>query len=375
MHNEDRDRSSKHQAHYVSERETESEVFQGENNALLCHADKVEAFFLNNSTNSLLLPEIFPELKKHWAKLFHLNWRTEKNSWNWTVNGWNDEVRLTFQGPIRDIPDGAWPETLFSPRHLSDLDWYSRRGWSAVLRITDKKKRCPATYCGYLTEVFALLESSGIMEKPRTIEIALDSYEEELTEYVKHYTYLWKSNPLDLCHWVNEAFCPGGSPDGTHTEYSMLKTFRNSCGENRRQNTSRRELVCYPNREHGFYRVELRLGSRYLSEFYGSNAYHNAIESSAVSPLIRQYQLKEPSRTLDLLGFIPYFVRQHLTFGSIHLEELNRKRPATRFLELEGRSIRDQRYQLAKIGLRPSIQSQRIPPIRFLLPEQVADAS
>ena len=375
MHNEDRDRAGKHQAHYVSERETELGVSEGDHNALLCHPDKIETFFINNTRNSLLLPKVFPELKRCWAKLFHLNWRTEKNSWNWTVNGWNDEVRLTFQGPIRDVPDGPWPQTLFSLQHLSDLNWYNRRGWSAIMRITDKIKRCPATYCGYLTEVFALLESSGVMEKPRTIEIALDSYEEELTEYVQNSTYLWRSNPLDLCHWVNGGFCPGGSPDGTHSEYGMLKTFRNSCGENRRQNTSRRELVCYPNLEHGFYRLELRLGSRYLSEFYGSNAYHNAIESSAVSPLIRQYSVEQPSRTLDLLGFIPYFVRRHLAFGSIHLEELNRKRPATRFLPLKGRSIRDQRYQLAKTGLRPPILSLRNPPIRFFLPAQVADSS
>jgi len=149
----------------------------------------------------------------------------------------------------------------------------------------------------------------------------------------------------------------------------------NSRGEKRRQNTSRKEFVRYPNREHGFYRVELTVGAGYFSESYGSNAYHNAIELSDVSPRIRQYQLKERSRTLDLPGFIPYFVRRHLTFGFLDLEELNRNRPATRLLQFNGRFIRGQRNRLAKSGLMPSILSQRTPPMRLFFPDQGADAS
>jgi len=110
----------------------------------------------------------------------------------------------------------------------------------------------------------------------------------------------------------------------------MRAVFHRKRGEKQRQNSRRRELVCYSKPGYPFYRVELRLGYRFLERFHGSEAYHRAIESLTVPDLIREYAVKAPSRTLDLLGFIPYFVRNRLVFESIDVEELPRYGAPTR---------------------------------------------
>lgn len=340
--------------------------------ALLCHPDKIELFLLNTAHNSLLLPHLFPELVDQWTRSFKLVWRTEVNSWHWTTSGWNDQIRLTFFGPAKDISHDSWHENIFSRDHLSHLYRHNRRGWAAILRITDKTKTQPEIYCQYLTEIFCHVESEGIQEKPRTIEIALDSYDRVLSKEVRHTVYLRRDAPFDFSHWSQGRICSGGSPDGTHTEYSMLHTFRNRRGDLRRQNTTRRELVCYTNQEHCFFRVELRLGSRYLSEFHESDAYHRAIECSEVPPLTRSYPVRMHSRTLDLLGFAPYFIRRQIAFCAIDLAALHRLRPATRFLSLKDKTLREQRYRLAQRGIRPALLALPPPRVRFLFPSQVS---
>jgi len=338
---------------------------------ILCHPDKIEMFLRNTAGNSVLLPNVFPDLVQRWTEKFCLQWRSERNAWHWSISGWNHEVRLTLSGPATDIPRGACGVDLFSMNHLAHNYRNSRRGWTSILRITDKTKTQPSTYCQYLTRLFEDLETMGVEEKPRTIEIALDSYDKRLSDHVRNTVYLKRDNPLDFSHWAEGAFHPGGSPNGTLTEYSMRRTFRNRRGETRRQNTTRRELVSYTNPKHGFHRIELRLGFRYLSEFSESFCYHKAIESSVVPPLTRTYPVAMPSRTLDLIGFIPYFVFRQIGFGYIDLVNLEQKHQVTRLLSLQDKSLREQRYRLARNGLRVSVFPQPSPPVRFFLPEQV----
>ncbi len=87
--------------------------------------------------------------------------------------------------------------------------------------------------------------------------------------------------------------------------------FYQKRGHQRRQNSRRRELVCYSKPKYPFYWVEFRLGYRLLDQFHGSDAYHRAIESERVAPIIRDYQVRVTA------------------FGSIHVQRSCQVEPCT----------------------------------------------
>lgn len=341
-------------------------------NRILCHPDKIELLILNTANNRLILPEVFPELISRWTDRFDLRWRHERAAYTWKINGWNNEIRLSLSGPAKDlINDSDWKRNPFGKANVLYSEPWSRRSWMGILRITDKTKVDPQRYCDDLSKIFEDFERFGIEEKPRIIEIALDCYGDELTQYVRQTIRLYRDNPSDFCNYRDDDYYPGGSLDGSHTEYSMRRVFHQKRNEKQRQNSRRRELVCYSKPDYPFYRVELRLGYRYLEEFHESKTYHHAIESMTVSVIARDYPVKIPSRTLDLLGFIPCFVNTQIRFDSIDLDKLYRKHRVINSLELHGKSLREQRYRLSKCGITPRLSPVGRPRLRFVLPRQI----
>jgi len=339
---------------------------------IICHPDKIELFILNTAHNRLTLPELYPKLIKRWTDCFDLCWRHERNWHSWNINGWNDEIRLSFSGPSKDLEnDSEWKRNPFGAANVLDCIPWSRRSWISILRITYKIKVDPRHYCDYLSQIFENFERIGIQEKPRIIEVALDCYGLELARFVRQTVRLTRDDPLDFCHYKDKRYCSGGSPNGSRTEYSMRGVFHRKRGEKQRQNSRRRELVCYSKSDYPIYRIELRLGYRFLERFHESETYHRAIESLTVPDLIRDYPVKVPSTTLDLLGFTPYFVRTQLVFESIDVGRFHRQRPVTRFWGLRGKSLREQRYQLSTHGLRTKAIALTPPPIRYVLPRQI----
>lgn len=339
---------------------------------ILCHPDKIEVFIVNSASNRHVLHEVFPGLMKTWTERFCLRRRNECKAYRWEIYLWNEELRLTFSGSPRDlVPRPSWHENPFHGSQARNQYPGSGRSMIATLRITDKKKVSPRHYSDCLSQILADFETCGIEERPRIIEVALDCYTEELSRFVYRTVRLTRDKPLKFCHYKNGAYQPGGSPDGDNTEYSMRPVFQTRKGYDEWQNARTRELICYSRPEYPFYRVEIRLGYRFLDRFFKSDEYHRSMESSEIPLLVRDYPVKAPSRTLDLLGFIPYFVRTQLAFETIDVERLYRNKPFARFLALHDKSLREQRFRIASQGLKVKTTAVSPPPIHYVLPRQI----
>ena len=339
---------------------------------ILCHPDKLELFLMDKGCTSQVLQDSYPELIRAWTDRWQLRWRHEQNQHQWKINGWNEQIRVTFSGPGQDIAGNSeWRTNPFRDIRSHPWDLYNRRSWLAIVRITDAMKIHPDQYCAHLSEILADLEKYGIQEKPRVIEIALDCYDIGLAKKLQRTVRLQRDFPGDLCHYRDGQYQPGGSPDGTHTEYSMRGIFPPRGAQPTTNGIRPRQLVCYWRPDQQFYRVELRLGYRFLDKFYLSGPYERAIECHTVPNLVRDYDLKVASPTLDLIGFIPYFVRTQLAFECLDLPYLYRSRNSAKFLALKGHTARQQRYQLSGKRLKAKWTTMPTPPIRYILPRQV----
>lgn len=352
-------------------------IFQTNQASLGAHLDKIEMFLPNSAHNVLILPEYFPELRGKWEKEYHLEWSREidKDRREWVINGRNDHFMITFSGKLRDITHNAqWIENPFSHEVLSKIYHQHCYGYFGKLRITDGFKTNPAAYMGYVSNILRDIEILGFYEKPRILEFAIDICGD--AEPFRKAVRLAKDNPLDLCHYREEdrRYYPGDSYPALHTEYSMHKTFQPRQDDHyRRPNRYHRELVCYPRPDQDLYRIELRLGYQYLDNFYESNAYQAGVESSVVPCLIRDYRPTVVSRTLDLIGFLPYFVTKHLKWECINLEKLYKDHPEMKNWDLKHRSVRHIRYVLFKAGfnhkqIRKYTLSVQAPCIHYILP-------
>jgi hypothetical protein len=344
---------------------------------LIAHPDKIEIFIQNSARNIDLLPEEFPQLRKKWTGLYGFTWRHQRDTLNheWIINAWNDHFRITFTGNLRDIENNPkWEKNPFSGQQLWNLYRNHPYWYFGKIRITDRIKTDPAAYMAYVSDIFRDIEVAGLAERPRIIECAIDVYGD--AEPFRNSVRLVKDDPFQLCHYKDDQHCTGGSKSGLHTEYSMHPTFQPRRADTiRKSNRYHRELACYPKPEHGMYRIELRLGYRYLRRFYDSRAYHTAIEAETIPALDRKYVPSLVSRTLDLIGFLPYFVRTQLKWEAIALEKLYKYHPNSRYWHLAGKSVRQVRYKLSQAGFtrkqmdRFTIPLPR-PRITFLLPRQ-----
>lgn len=339
--------------------------------------DKIEMFLSNSAHNVIILPKYFLELRGKWEKEYHLEWSREidRDRREWVINGRNDHFLITFSGNLRDIKNNSrWIENPFSPGVLSKIYHHHPYWYFGKLRITDKIKTNPVLYMGFVSEIFRDIEIFGFQEKPRIIEYATDIYGD--ARPFRNSVRLAKDNPLDFWHYREEdrQYYPGSSYPALYTEYSMHKTFQPRRDDQyRKPNRYHRELVCYPRPDQNLYRIELRLGYQYIDSFYESNAYHAAIESGAVPCLIRDYRPAIISRTLDLIGFLPYFTARHLKWEQIKLEKLCKDHPQMRDWLLKDQSLRHMRYVLSKAGftyknLLKYTQPVQAPSIRYILP-------
>lgn len=345
---------------------------------IICHPDRIEMFLENSFSNEEFLPQAFPVLRDALDDEFHLCWRHEPSGQGgeWQINGWNDDFRITFAGRSRDILDNpTWRDNPFSHARLRELRSHHPYWHVGIIRLTAKRKDDPKRYCHHLSKFFALIEQLGIEETPRIIECAMDVYGD--SHPFRKAVRLKHDDPRDFCHFRHDhGYQPGGSKDGRNTEYSMRSMFQPRRDDDyRAQNRYHRALACYHRPEHGFYRVELRLGYRYLNSFYESRSYNRAIETGSVPFLDRDYKVITASRTLDLIGFLPHFVKTQLTFETFDLEKLCKARPVAKYWHLKDQSVRQIRYKLFKGGF-STREVQRfttklpMPRMTFVLPGQ-----
>lgn len=349
--------------------------FQSE---IVCHPDLVEMFLQNSRSNIHILPQAFLALRAALSDTFSLCWRHEAaaQGHQWQISGWNNDFRITFSGRSQDVLGNPnWRDNPFTYAQLRHLHSQHPYWYPGVVRLTTKTKNDPKLYCHYLSKFFTLVEQLGIQEFPRIMESAIDVYGDP--HPLKQAVRLKHDDPLDFCHYRDDTYQPGGSSEGRHTEYSMRSTFQPRRDDDyRKQNRYHRALTCYHRPEHGFYRVELRLGYRYLNSFHESEPYHRAIESESVPFLERDYKALTPSRTLDLIGFIPHFVRTQLTYEAFDLEKLYKAHPVARYWHLKDKSVREIRYKLFRAGsttkeVRRFTIKLPSPPMTFILPNQI----
>lgn len=349
-----------------------SYFFHTSETQVIAHPDKVEMFLLNSARNCDVLPENFPILTGKWTAQYALRWRhqLDKQNREWVINGWNDYFRVTFSGNAVEITDDLLSsKNPFSRKELSEIHDHHPYWYFGKIRITDRMKIKPTAYVTRVSNILRDIEVCGIQEMPRIIEYATDIYGDAGPFY--NSVRLSKDNPLDFFHYRDADYYPGGSCSGLNTEYSMHQTFQPRRGDKlRKYNRYHRELVCYPRLDHNFYRIELRLGYRYLNSLFDSHAYPTAI--GAYRPLT-------VTPTLGLLELMPYFVERHLKWEQINLTKLFRDYPKTKYWHLKRRSLRHIRYMLFKAGFSaklvakytlpwPSPRIQCVLPSRFTSP-------
>jgi len=340
------------------------------------HPDMIEMFFRNSWTNVQILPRAIPNLRESLTDTFGVTWRqgTYGQHGQCLVHGWNDEVRITISGRAGSAENPSLGGYPFSQQRLHEFRTDHPYWYPGGMRLSTKTKSDPYRYCDYLYNVFALIEQLGIDEIPRIIEYALDVYGDP--DPFRKAVRLKHDAPRDFCHYGDEGYHPGGSKDCRHTEYSMRSTFQPRKEDPyRKQNRYHRTLTCYHREEQNFYRVELRLGYRYLKHFYGSLRYERQIELPSTPLLSRDYTVTIVSPTLDLIGFMPYFVRTQLTCETMDLESLFRANPVTRYWHLTGQSVRHIRYRLFNAGFSTKDVSKfssglKMPSITYVLPRQ-----
>lgn len=343
---------------------------------LIAHPDKVEMILIKSDVNVKTLRDQFPELKRKWQEDHTLIWTSGLDTYRgeWLINAENKDFQITFSGDIRNVVHhSVWPNNPF----LGEMPYQGL----GKMRITDKMKVNPTAYMAKVSDILRDIEMFGVQEKPRILECAIDIYGNAIP--FRNSVRLAKDDPLDFWHYrvSDKEYYPGGSPSGLDTEYSMHHTFQPRRKDQfRKQNRYHRELVCYCKFEHNIYRIELRLGYRYLDSFRASKAYHTAIDVGTAALLVRDYQPLTVSPTLDLLGFLPYFASRQLKWELIALEKLYKDRRNTRCWHLKDKSLRHLRFVLFNKGLSVKEVSGytlpiQPPRIRYVLPTRLATSS
>ena len=356
---------------------------------IVAHPDKVEVRFPSTERNcELLTAHLYDNLMRTWSLRHHFDWMDKRKIFDqhgrwkaWEIVGVSDELQINVggwayhlsedYGRIRLFDDPGWWENPFpTTRELEHYYWrngFRHVGW---LRVTDPVKNTPEVYTKAVTQILLDIEALGVEEQPHEIEIALDAYEERAADLLRRHARLKGGQDLKVSHSKPNLFrqnrFPRPSPDGDW-EYQQREVYT------RRR---LRDLFCYPRRDHGFYRTELRFGSAFLNKYYGSPSFAKAYSTALGDPweFINSDRPSFSGQTLKILETIESLVKNNLILETLDVERIDREHaPGSRFWKLSGLSVRGQRYTLRQVGLTNTdiaryASSIALPKIQFLRP-------
>ncbi len=356
-------------------------MFQKKNNPdakIVVHCDKVELSLLASLANFDLLSSQFHDLVSYWKATYGLVSRAKKCRsatgrlvfWELELN--NQDIRITLKDcpalhihdttgkPLREESD--WLQHPFPSReqlyeHYTSISF----DYMGTLRITCKDKTDPYKYARYIWKILLDLEQWGVEHKTRLLEIAMDIYDKKLADRLRETARLTgHKSPLDLGHWAAGSTSDGASTDGNN-EYEHFRGFL-------RDRT--RQLYLYSRSANGgFYRIELKLGQVYLHRYYGTKAFYKDLERSGgrcrANPSFYldsdRPHSKFHSPTLPLLDAMPALIQRHLMFEWLDVEKLITEHPRLATVDLTKRSIRGQRYYLARARIPTKTYVKRLP--------------